>query len=81
MQNIENLIEEQINKELMVKVNEVKEQIKKEKEDSNKKELEEKRKKEDMERKKKEEAKRKEFEEKLKRNVIALMLNKKTSMI
>ena len=64
-QNIENLIEEQINKELIVKVNEVKEQIKKEKEDSNKKELEEKRKKEDLERKKKEEAKRKEFEEKL----------------
>ena len=58
-QNIESLIEEQINKELIIKVNEVKDQIKKEKEEEAKKELEQKRKQETFEKKKKDEAKKK----------------------
>ena len=59
-QNIQNMIEDQINKELMIKVTEVKDQLKKEREEEAKLRLEEKRKQEEIERRKKEEQKQKE---------------------
>ena len=56
-QNIESMIEEQINKELMIKVNEAKEIINKRKEEENEKALIEKRKMEEKERREKEKKK------------------------